>query len=249
MDLNLDFSNPKTAIVNIVIILFLVLAVYDGYKKGFFESLFKFLGFVIACMFAFILKNKLSVVMYTYLPFFKFGGAFKGIKALNILLYELLAFIIIFIIIMIVVSLVLKMTHVIEKIIKAIPLVGFIDRCLGAIVGFVQSILVLYLVIFAFKFGSNLFGFSMHDSLADNILEIPILKEKFGGSLTAFDDIVELKKSYKSDDKEEFNNMAIDVLLNRKVITRENLDVLIKKGKITYKDKNKVSYTEKQKDQ
>ena len=35
--LNLDFSNPKVAIVNIVIILVIVFGALEGYKKGLFE--------------------------------------------------------------------------------------------------------------------------------------------------------------------------------------------------------------------
>ena len=234
MNLNLDFSNPKVIVVNLVIILFLLLSIYDGYKKGLFESFFKFLGFIVSCVVAYIFKNKLSVIMYTYLPFFKFGGVFKGITALNILLYELLAFIAIFIVCMIIVSLLLKMTNIIEKLVKALPIIGFVDRLLGAVIGFVQSIVVLYFVIFIFKFGCNLFGFYVQPSLADNI--IPVLKEKCGESLEAFNDIVELKDDYESTEKEEFNNKAIKILLDHKVITKENLDLLIKKNKIKYEE-------------
>lgn len=234
MALNFDFTNVKVTIVNIVIILLLVVSVYDGYKKGFFETVFKFIGFVIAAILAFTFKNKLSVLMYTYLPFFKFGGAFKGITALNILLYELIAFIIIFIVAMIVVNLILNMTQIIDRLIKIIPLVGFVDKLLGAIVSFVESIVVLYLVVFVFKFGCNLFGFQIQPSLADNIMEISILNDKFGSSLEAFDDIVELKSSYDSSQKDEFNQKAVDILLDKKIITQENLDVLIKKKKISY---------------
>ena len=234
MNLNLDFTNPKVIVVNLVIIIFLLLSIYDGYKKGLFESFFKFLGFILSCVVAFTFKNKLSIIMYTYLPFFKFGGAFKGITAINILLYELLAFIGIFIVCMIVVSLILKMTNIIEKLVKALPLIGFVDQLLGAIVGFVQSIVILYFIIFIFKFGCNLFGFYVQPSLADNIMEIPVLKEKCGSSLDAFDDIVLLKDDFDSSEKEEFNNKAIKILLDKKIITKENLDLLIKKNKIKY---------------
>ncbi len=237
INLNLNFSDPKVIIVNVIIVLFVILATYDGFKKGFFESILRFFGFVLASVLAFTFKNKLSVVLYTYLPFFKFGGAFKGIYAINILLYELLAFFIIFFIILIIFSLLIKMTHVIEKIVKAIPIVGFLDRLLGAIVGFIQSFIILYLVLFVFKFSSNLFGFNIRESLADNILEIPVLKEKFGNSLDTFNQIAELKSSYDSTQKEEFNNKSIQLLLDNKVITRENLDLLIKKGKLTYTEK------------
>ncbi len=232
--LNLDFSNPKVAIVNIVIILVIVFGALEGYKKGLFESIIRFFGFIIACILAFAFKNKLSVLMYTYLPFFKFGGEIKGITAINILLYELLAFIIIFIVVTLVINLILKMTNAIEKIVKAIPIIGLIDQLLGAVIGLIDSIVVLYLVIFIFKFGCNLFGFYVQPSLADNIMEIPILNEKFGNSIGAFDDIVSLKDEYSSSEKEEFNNKAIKILLDKKVITKENLDLLIQKKKIKY---------------
>ena len=42
LNFNLDFSNPKVLIVNAVIILFLVMGVYDGYKKGFIDGIFRY---------------------------------------------------------------------------------------------------------------------------------------------------------------------------------------------------------------
>ncbi len=236
MKFHLDFSNPKVAIVNIIIILFLILGTYDGYKKGIFESFFKTLAFILSAYLAFMFKDNLSVIFYKYLPFLTFGGVFKGITALNILLYELLAFIIIFIVLMIIINLILKMTQVIDRLVKHLPLVGFIDHLIGAVFGFIQSILILYLVVFVFKFGCNLFGFGVEPSLADDVMNIPVLKEKFGNSLDAFNDIVQLKADNEELSKEEFNNRAIKVLLDKKVISRDNLDVLIEKKKITYNE-------------
>ena len=135
---------------------------------------------------------------------------------------------------MIIVNLILKMTNIIERIVKALPVIGLIDQILGAVIGFIESIVVLYLVIFVFKFGCNLFGFYIQPSLADNIMEIPILNEKFGPSLDAFNDIVALKDEYSTSEKEEFNNNAIKILLDKKIISQENLDLLIKKNKISY---------------
>jgi len=128
------------------------------------------------------------------------------------------------------------MTQIIEKLVNHLPLIGFIDHLIGAIFGFVQSIVILYLVVFIFKFGCNLFGFGVEPSLADDVMNIPILKEKFGNSLEAFDDIVTLKADNEEMSKEEFNNRAIKVLLDKKVISRENLNVLIDKNKITYEE-------------
>lgn len=233
MNFNLDFSNPKVIIVNAVIILFLIMGVYDGYKKGFIEGFFKLFGFVIALYVAYLYKNKLSVIMYTHLPFIKLGGLFRGVSAINILIYELIAFVLIFILVVLVIDLIIKTLGIAEKILNAIPFFEAINGILGAAVGFVETIIILYFVIFVFKFGCNLFGFQMQPSLADNVLEIKILDDKFGTTISSFNEIAELSRTYENDkDKTELNSKSIDILLKYGIITKENLDILIKSGKI-----------------
>ena len=74
---NLSFSDPKVAIINIIILLIIILETYNGYKKGFLESGVRLVGLIIAIIGAYILKNPLSVFMYTHFPFFKFKGLFS----------------------------------------------------------------------------------------------------------------------------------------------------------------------------
>ena len=57
--------------------------------------------------------------MYENLPFFSFGGFIKGIDAINILLYEIIAFLIIFAALYFILRAVLVVTGLIEKILKA----------------------------------------------------------------------------------------------------------------------------------
>lgn len=235
LNFNLDFSNPKVLIVNSVIILFLVMGVYDGYKKGFIEGLFRLAGAIVALVLAYMFKDKLSVLLYTHLPFIKLGGLFRGVSVINILIYELIAFVLIFIVAILVVDLVVKTSGLVEKLLKIIPLFDVLNGILGALIGFLQTIVILYFVIFVFKFGCNLFGFQLQPSLADNVLEIKILDEKFGSTISSFNEIAALSKTYEnSKDKTELNNKSIDILLKYGIISKENLDILIKNGKITY---------------
>lgn len=53
---SLNFNDPVVAIVNIVIILYILLEIIAGYKKGFLESSIRFLGFILAIIGAYILK-------------------------------------------------------------------------------------------------------------------------------------------------------------------------------------------------
>lgn len=90
-----------------------------------------------------------------------------------------------------------------------------------------------------------MFGYQMKPSLADDIIELPVLKETFGDSLGSLNEITGLAKDYEdTKDKEEFNNKAITILLKYNVITKENLQILIDNGKITSTDtaEIKVNY-------
>jgi uncharacterized membrane protein required for colicin V production len=235
MDFNLDFSNPKVIIVNAVIILFLIMGVYDGYKKGFIEGLFRLVGSIVALVLAYIFKDRLSVLMYTHLPFIKLGGIFRGVSAINILIYELIAFVLIFIVAILVIDLIVKTSGIIEKLLKIIPLFDLLNGLLGAVLGLVQTVVILYFVIFVFKFGCNLFGFQMQPSLADNVLEISLLDNRFGSTISSFNEIADLAKKYENQkDKTELNDKAIDILLEYDIISKENLKILIKDNKVTY---------------
>ena len=77
-------------IVDVIIILFLGLGAVTGFVRGFFKQTVMFVGTILVVVLAFLLKNPLSMILYENLPFFQMGG----LTALNILLYEALAFII-----------------------------------------------------------------------------------------------------------------------------------------------------------
>lgn len=234
---NLDFSNSKVAIVNIAILLFIVMEIINGYKKGFLESSVRLVGFIAAIVGAYLLKNSVSVYMYTHLPFFKFEGLFKGVSALNIIVYEVISFILVFIVLLIVLKIIAKITNLVERVLSLIFFIGLPSKILGALVGFLQGMIILYFAIFVFKVGCNIAGFGMEPSLADDIINIPVLRDTFGASMHSLDEITALATSYEdTKDKEEFNKQAIDILLKYNVITKENLQILVDNGKIKFND-------------
>lgn len=231
--LNLSFTSPNVAIVNIVILLILVIGIIAGYKKGFLESSVRFLGLVAAVIGAYILKNPVSVFLYTYCPFFKLGGIFKGVTVINILIYELIAFLLVLTVLLVIIKIVCKITGLVDRLLSLILFFGLPNKILGAVVGFVEAVVILYFLIFAFKFGTNLAGYEMEKSLADDILEVPILKNTFGPTVDALSDISNIAKDYDSiNSKDEYNYEALDILLKYNIIVYENVETLIEKDKI-----------------
>lgn len=75
------------------------------------------------------------------------------------------------------------------------------------------------------------------ESLADDIISIPVLKNVFGNALSSFEEITSIARDYEdTKDKTEFNDKAIDILLKYNVITKDNLQILIDNGKIKSND-------------
>jgi len=163
---NLSFSDPKVAIVNIVILFILLSCTWSGYKKGFFESAIRLLGLLVAIVFAYLLKNPISVFLYTHLPFFKFKGIFGGVSILNILVYEALAFLIVFIILRIIINIVAKITGLVDRLLSVIFFLGIPGKILGAIVGLIKGIVILYFSIFVFKISCNIWGLEINYAYA-----------------------------------------------------------------------------------
>ncbi len=233
----LNFSDPTVIIANIAILLFIGLGIYSGFKKGLFETGIRFLGSIIALVGAYIFKNPLSVFLYTHLPFFKLDGVLKGVSVINIVIYEIIAFLILFAILMLLIKVICKLTGVIDRILSFVFLFGLPNKILGAIVGFIESIVVLYFAIVVLNVGAGVFGFQIKDSLANKILDIPILNKTFGSSVGAIEEISSLASNYENiEDKDVYNKESLRILLKYEIIVPENVQLLQDKGKINISD-------------
>lgn len=111
------------------------------------------MGFIGAFIGAYMLKSPLSVFMYTHLPFFKFEGLFKGVASLNIIVYEVMAFLITFIVLRIAIKVVARLLGLVERLLSFIFFIGVPSKILGALVGFVKSIIVLYFLLLFLNLG------------------------------------------------------------------------------------------------
>ena len=230
----LNVHDWRVLLVDIVLLICLLSGIYDGYKKGFLESTIKFIGTIVALVGAYMFKNPVSVFLYTHLPFFKLGGVFKGITVINILIYEFIAFVLVFIAVLLILNLIYQITGLVQKLFSVIAFLGLPNKILGAVVGFVETVIILYFVCFLFVFVTNFFGYKMEESFVDVLLDVPVLKDTFGPSLNSVNDIALLAKDYHDvQDKDEYNYKALEILLKYDVITKENAQKLVDDKKIS----------------
>lgn len=221
-------------IIDAIAILIILACTALGFKRGFTKQLISFLGFFIIVIAAFILKNPISQILYENLPFFSFGGLFKGITALNIILYEIIAFFIVVALLTLVFKVLLFASSIFEKLLNMTIILGFPSKILGMIVGaiegFVWAFIFLYIVslpLFNFKEASS-------SKLMGPILKnTPILSSFTKDFKNALDEFSELKEDYQEDgNKEEFNYDTLNVLLKYKIITVDSAEKLNEKGKL-----------------
>ncbi|MEF2689873.1 MAG: CvpA family protein [Bacilli bacterium] len=222
-------------IVDIIIIVSIVLGVLIGFVRGFFKETVIFIGTILVVVLAFVLKNPLSLILYKNLPFFKFKGIFEGISTLNILIYEILAFIIALAILSIALTIIIKISGIIEKILKLTIVLALPSKLLGAIVGFIQSIVVLYVFLFLLSLPILRVPYIKNSKYAQMILEkTPVISKVTDGLVKTFNEISDFAdKNIKNNvDKRQTNREMLEIMLKNDVVTSENVKYLSDKGKI-----------------
>ena len=217
-------------ILDAVIIILLLVGALAGFRRGLIKQTVLSVGLIVTIVVAFYLRVPISTFMYKNLPFLS-SGIFKDISVLNILLYELIAFLIVFSILYIILRVLIKVSGLIEKIFKCTIILGIFSKIGGAILGVIESYIIVFVLLFIFKQPFiNITGIE-NSKLSDKILEsTPIMSDVVEDTRIVINDIYDLVKD--CDEKENFNEEAIKLFLKYDIVSQENIDLLREKGKI-----------------
>ena len=221
-------------IIDVLIILGIVLFGVSGMKRGGIRQIVGTVGFIIVLILAFSLKNPLAEFLSLHLPFFKFGGVYHGVTALNILFYQLIAFFIVLALLEAILKLVLTMTGILEKLLRMTVILALPSKILGLVAGLIEGFLVIFIVLLVLHqpmFNIKLFEGS---KLTNKILKsTPLMSGFADGIVTTVNDIYEVGKGYTDqDDSETLNREAIEIMLKHKIITADYVSKLVDAGKI-----------------
>ena len=193
------------------------------------------LEFTLALVIAFLLKNPLSKLMYEHLPFFKFGGIFKGVSALNIILYEFIAFLVVLGIVLIIFRILMMATAIFERILNTTVILSLPSKFLGMIIGGIHYFILSFILLFVL----SLPIFKLDDKLSESKLrepiltKTPVLSSVVDKTINIIDEFNVLVKEYKEiDDANEFNLDTIDLFLKYNIVTVESIETLVEKDKL-----------------
>ena len=228
-------------VVDVIIIALLILGGVAGFKAGVIKKLTDFIGMFVVIILAFYLKNYISVIMYENLPFFNFFGLINGIDALNILLYEVIAFLVIFIALLFVLKVVLMLTGLVEKILKATVILSIPSKLLGIVVGVIEMYVYLFLILVIVSlpiFDSSV----LKDSKMNNFIlnNTPVLSGVSEEIIDIYGDVYNIIDNRKNKTNEQLNEEILKVLIDKKVVTKESAKKLVDKNKIHINDKSIV---------
>ena len=228
------------AIDLIIIILFLIGGIV-GFKEGVIKKLTSFIGIFLVVIIAFVLKNKLSIYFYENLPFFDLGGIFKGIQILNVLFYEVVAFVIIASLLLLVYNVLLMLTGLVEKILKATVILSIPSKLLGILVGVVETYVWVYIILFILTLPvinmKEIYSSKMANFMLTNT---PILSKYTVKTVKIYDDVYNLVDKKGDKTSKELNEETMDLMLKYDIITPESADKLIKTNKVTVSDEYKI---------
>jgi uncharacterized membrane protein required for colicin V production len=221
-------------IVDAIIILILILGVVIGLKRGFTSQLVSFLGVFVVIILAFLLKNPVSIFLYEHLPFFKFAGVIKGVTVLNIALYELIAFIIVLSILMVILKVIIHLTNIIETLLKITIIFAPISKIGGAIVGFIESYVWVFIILYILCLPVFNVPFVNESKLKNVFLEkTPILSNIIDDSMNVINEFVELRDKYETTpDASQFNRETLDLFLKYDVVSVDSINKLVEKDKL-----------------
>ena len=217
--------------VDILLIIVLISGGLAGAHNGFFKQSVVLVGTIICFILAWIFKNPIADFFSFNLPFF----SFNGLKSLNILFYQLAAFLSLLLLFSAVLIVLIKMTGIFEKILKMTIILGIPSKILGFFVGLIETYIIVFAVLFFAKqpiFNQELLEESLLTPIIVN--SSPGLSNIVGNMNDSLKDIYIITKDYDNKDKSKTNKEIIDSLLKHKVIDQNYVDKLEKKGKIKY---------------
>lgn len=229
-------------LIDAIIILIILLGGIIGFKEGAIKKATSTIGLVLIVIISFILKNKISVYFYENLPFIKLWGVFKGIQVLNVIFYEMLAFLVIASVLTIVYRVLLGLTGLIEKFLKATVILSIPSKIIGFFIGLVEYYIWVYIVLFILTLPVINLREIYTSNMATHILEkTPVLSQYTRKTLEIYDNIYNIVENRKEKTDEQINEEALDAMIKYDIVTVESAEKLIKQNKVNVTDNYVVS--------
>lgn len=218
-------------IFSIIIVLLIIASGVMGLKKGFLKESVVFIGTILVYILSFLLKDKIGLVLCKWFPFF----SFDGLQTLNILVYQLIAFIFIATILFSIATIIFKLTGIVQKLVDITIILTIPSKILGFIFGILEGYIVMFLILIILAIPLRNVDLFKDSTVATKIMyNSPILSKTLGGVPKTIEDILEVTTEVQKANYNK-NKVALDIMkieLDHNIISKEEALDLIDRGKL-----------------
>ncbi len=222
-------------IFDVGIILLLIMFLIVGFKNGVIREAFALVGIIAVFILSFVFKGLLGNLMCIILPFFKLSGVIEGFSVINILIYQIIAFMLVFAILLTIYEIFLKISKFIQKLVNLTIILILPSKLLGAVVSLIKGVIVLFAVFIVLMIplkNSELFTGS---TMVNQILyKTPILSQSSNNFINTVEEIYNLaeKVSNKEISTNDANLELLDMMLKHKIVNKSTVESLVKLHKL-----------------
>lgn len=223
-------------VLDIGIILILIMSLIVGFKQGIVKEVVSLVGLIAIFIIAYIFKEELGNFLCKYLPFFTFTGSLKGLVSINILIYQLIAFLIIYSVLLSVYAIVLKLSGILQKLVNLTIVLLLPSKLGGAIIAALKGYITIFVVLLVLMIPLKDNALFTNSKLASAIIyKTPILSTCTENITKSINEIYTLadEVSHKEISTNEANLEIIDIMLKYKVVDKKTIEQLVILDKLT----------------
>ena len=203
-------------LVDIFFLLVILVCGLIGLKRGFFKELVLTVGYIILLIISYKLITPTANLIISLVK--------VGNNPINLLIYQIIAFLVVFIILSIIFQLIVFLTNALEKLLNITIVLGIFSKILGFILGLVKGVIVAYLLslLFTLPMFNNIPMFRNSTVKSELLTKMPNIK---------LNQIVN-EISKLDINSNDFNKQVLQILIKYNILTKEKVIDMVKSGQL-----------------
>ena len=203
-------------LVDIFFLLIILVCGLIGLKRGFFKELVLTVGYIILLIISYKLITPTANLIISLVK--------VGNNPINLLIYQIIAFLVVFIILSIIFQLIVFLTNALEKLLNITIVLGMFSKILGFILGLVKGVIVAYLLslLFTLPMFNNIPMFRNSTIKSELLTKMPNIK---------LNQIVN-EISKLDINSNDFNKQVLQILIKYNILTKEKVIDMVKSGQL-----------------
>lgn len=217
-------------ILDIAIVLILLMFALIGFKKGAIKEVVSLVGIILVFIIAFSCKGIIGNLLCKWLPFFNFAGNLEGVVTLNILLYQMIAFLIIYSLLYSIYMIIVKISGIVQKIVHMTVILLLPSKIMGGLIALVEGYIIIFVVLLTLLIPLKNSDIFTQSKMANRIVyHTPLISKSSENVSKSINEVYDLgeKLSKKEISKNKANLETMDIMLKYKIVTPKTAEQLI----------------------